>query len=106
MNTLNGQANLSKDPHFETRVTKLLTLQVRHFESEGSHQVVVQQGGGGCGEVRGHQAGERSSFHAEDVFFFIVSIFVHHCWFIVKVFHFRLYDSSNFNLGISLSDQM
>ena len=91
MDTLYTHRNFAEDPHFETRKTKLLTLQVRHFESKGSHQVVVQQGGGGSGEVRGHQAGERSSFHAEDVFFFIISIFVHHCWFIVNILCFVLH---------------
>ena len=89
MDTLNGYSNLAEDPHFKSRITELLTLKVRHLKTKGPHQVVVEQGGGGGGEVRGHQAGERSSFHAEDILFFVVSILVHHCWFIVKVFHFR-----------------
>ena len=74
MNALHRHSNLAEDPHFKSRITELLTLKVRHLETEGPHQVVVEQGGGGGGEVRGHQAGERSSFHAEDVFFFIVSM--------------------------------
>ena len=53
MNALHCDANSSQDPHFIARITELLTLKVRHLETEGPHQVVVEQGGGGGGEVRG-----------------------------------------------------
>ena len=88
MDTLYSQGDFTKDAHFETCITELLTLQVSHLQSEGPHQVVVEQGGGGGGEVRGHQAGERSSFDAEDIFFFLVAILVTHCWFMGFGFHF------------------
>ena len=53
MDTLNGYSNLAEDPHFKSRITELLTLKVRHLETEGPHQVVVEQGGGGGGEWGG-----------------------------------------------------
>ena len=53
MDTLYSQGDFTKDAHFETCITELLTLQVSHLQSEGPHQVVVEQGGGGGGEVRG-----------------------------------------------------
>ena len=105
MDTLNGYSNLAEDPHFKARIAELLTLKVRHLETEGPHQVVVEQGGGGGGEVRGHQAGERSSFHGKDIFLFIVSVLVAHCWFISFSFHFELI-LSNLDLRISLSCQI
>ena len=91
MNTLSGKTYFAEDPHFESRVAEFLALKVCHLEAQGPHQVVVEQGGGGGGEVRGHQAGERSSFHAKNEFFFIVAIFVSHCWFIVNILCFVLH---------------
>ena len=91
MNALDGHSNLAKDPHFKTRVAKFVTLEVRHLEAQGPHQVVVEQGGGGRGQVRGHQAGEWSSFHAKNKFLFIVAILVSHCWFIVDILSFILH---------------
>ena len=88
MNALHCDANSSQDPHFIARITELLTLKVRHLKTKRPHQVVVEQGGGGRGQVRGHQAGERSSFDAEDIFFFLVAILVTHCWFMGFGFHF------------------
>ena len=88
MDTLHTHGNLAEYPHFESSITKFLALQVRHFKSEGPYQVIVQQGGGGSGEVRGHQAWERSSFNTKDKFFFFVSILVKHGWFIGFSFHF------------------
>ena len=91
MNALSCHRNLTEDPHFETRVAKFVTLEVSHLEAQGPHQVVVEQGGGGRGEVWGYQAGERSSFHAKDKFFFIVAIFIIHCWFLGNVLCFVLH---------------
>ena len=88
MDTLHSQGDFTKDAHFETCITEFLTLQISHLQSEGPHQVVVEQGGRGGGEVRGHQAGERSSFDAENIFFFLVAVFVTHCWFMGFCFHF------------------
>ena len=93
MDTLYGNTYFAKDPHFEPRVAELLTLQVRHFETKGPHQVVVQQGGGGSREVRGHQAGERSSFDTKDKFLFFIAVLVKHCWFIHFCFHCRFSDN-------------
>ena len=88
MDTLHGYGNFAENPHFETCIAELLTLQVSHLQPEGPHQVVVQQGGRGGGEVWGHQAGEWSSFDAEDIFFFLVAVCVTHCWFMGFSFHF------------------
>ena len=89
MNALHRHSNLAEDPHFKPRVAKFVTLEVRHLEAKGPHQVVVEQGGGRGGEVGGHQAGERSSFNGENILSFIVSIPVAHCWFIQFGFHFK-----------------
>ena len=91
MNALDGNSNLAKDPQFKPRVAEFVTLEIRHLETQGPHQVVVEQGGGGRGEVRGHQAGEWSSFHAKDKFFFIVAIFIVHCWFLGNILGFVLH---------------
>ena len=91
MNALDGHSNLAKDPHFKPRVAKFVTLEVSHLEAQGPHQVVVEQGGGGGRDVRGDKAGERSSFHAKDKFFFIVAIFIIHCWFLGNVLCFVLH---------------
>ena len=91
MNALHRHSNLAEDPHFKTRVAEFVTLEVSHLEAQGPHQVVVEQGGGRGGEVRGYQAGKRSSFHAKNEFFFIVAIFVSHCWFIVNILCFVLH---------------
>ena len=91
MNALSCHRNLTEDPHFETRVAKFVTLEVRHLEAQGPHQVVVEQGGGRGGEVRGYQAGKRSSFDAKNKLLFIVAIFVSHCWFIVNILCFVLH---------------
>ena len=55
MNALSCHRNLTEDPHFETRVAKFVTLEVRHLEAQGPHQVVVEHGGGGGGDVWGYQ---------------------------------------------------
>ena len=39
--------------------------------------------------MRRHKARERSSFHTENIFLFIVTIFVRHCWIHVVSFHFN-----------------
>ena len=91
MDTLCSNTDFAEDPHFESRVAEFLALKVCHLEAQGPHQVVVEQGGGRGGEVRGHQAGERSSFHAKDKFFFIVAIFIIHCWFLGNVLCFVLH---------------
>ena len=99
VNALHRHSNLAEDPHFKPRVAKFVTLEVRHLEAKGPHQVVVEQGGGRGGEVRGHQAGKRSSFYAKYEFFFIVAIFVSHGWFIVNILCFVLHRNSVLDLA-------
>ena len=86
MDTLYCHRNFSKDPHFVASETKFVTLQVSHLQSKIPNQIVVQQRGCWSGEMRGHQTWERSPFDAKNVFFFIVSIFIGHCWFMVNIF--------------------
>ena len=91
MNALSCHRNLTEDPHFETRVAKFVTLEVRHLEAQGPHQVVVEHGGGGGGDVWGYQGWEWSSFHTKNEFLLLVAILVSHSWFMVNVLRFILH---------------
>ena len=79
MDGLHGHGDLSEHPHLVTTVGELGILQVGHFHSKVPHHVVVHQGRGWCGEMRGHEASKGSSFDTKDILFFLIWIPVTHC---------------------------
>ena len=89
MDALCCDRHLAENPHFESTISKLLTLKIRHFQTQVSHQIVIEKGGRWCWVIWRHQARERTALHAEDILLLIISIHVAHCWFINVRFHFR-----------------
>jgi len=67
-NTLNSCRDAAKDPRLLTTKIEFTALDIGHLEAQLPDEIVVHKGGGGCGEVRGHQCGEWMSLAGEDVF--------------------------------------
>ena len=80
MDGLHSDGDFAKDPKLVSGEEKLGVLQVCHLDSEVPHQVVVDQGRGGCGQVWGHQTSKGSSFDTKDELFVIISIPVARGW--------------------------
>ena len=66
--TLSCDSNAANLPHLDTTVRHLLIHHVVDLETQLPDQVVVQEGGVGCGDDGGLQHGEGSPLNNKDVF--------------------------------------
>jgi len=74
MDGLGGEADLAEDPELVPAVGELGVLQVSHLDAKVPHEVVVNQGGGWCWQVWGHEASKGSSFDTKDELFILVGV--------------------------------
>ena len=104
VNGLGCEADLAEDTELVSAEGELGVLQVSHLEADVLHEVVVNQGGGGCRQVWRHQTAKRSSFDTEDKFCFVVCVPVTHCGIELRTIHHLLCTLVQFYLSLDLSE--